>query len=147
MVDLTILMILLTKTTKVKKKIGRGGQFIKASQNWLNKKYPHACRNQEPWEMSEHQSCSCPEAFHWILCSPVLTAWSAEDRSYIPGPAQSECIVGACTCACPVMSDSFVTPWTAPHQAPLSMGFFSSFRESSWPRDQTCVSCIGRRIL
>ena len=24
---------------------------------------------------------------------------------------------------------------------------FSSFRRPSWPRDQTCISCVGRRIL
>ena len=28
-----------------------------------------------------------------------------------------------------VMSDSFATPWTVTHQAPLSMGFF---RQESW---------------
>ena len=51
----------------------------------------------------------------------------------------------------------FATLWTVAHQAPLSMGFS---RRESWPglpsllpgdlpqpRDQTCVSCIGRRIL
>ena len=53
-----------------------------------------------------------------------------------------------------------VTPQTATCQAPLSMGFsrqeywggllFPYFSESSWPRDQTCiscVSCIGRQIF
>ena len=50
-----------------------------------------------------------------------------------------------------VTSDSFVTPWTVAHQAPQSMGFprqpTSFSRGSSWPRDQTRVSCIGRWIL
>ena len=38
-------------------------------------------------------------------------------------------------------------------QAPLTMGFFrqwvaiSSCTESSWPGDQTCISCIARWIL
>ena len=53
----------------------------------------------------------------------------------------------------------FATPWTIVLQAPLPMGFPSKntgsgchflFRESSRPRDQTCVSgvfCIGRRVL
>ena len=54
----------------------------------------------------------------------------------------------------------FVTPWTGAHQDPLSMKFsrqeywsrlpFSFSRESSLPRNQTCVSCfsgIGRWIL
>ena len=30
--------------------------------------------------------------------------------------------VKSVTCACSVMSESFVTPGTVPHQAPLSMG-------------------------
>ena len=51
---------------------------------------------------------------------------------------------------------TLVTPWTAAHQAPLSMGFpgqeywcavISFCRGSSWTRDQTCISCIGRQIL
>ena len=51
----------------------------------------------------------------------------------------------------------FSTPWTAACQAPLSMGFsrqeywsglpFPPPEESSRPRDLTCVSCIGRRVL
>ena len=36
----------------------------------------------------------------------------------------------------------FVTLWTVDSQALLFMG-----RASFQPRDQTCVSCIGRRIL
>ena len=55
-----------------------------------------------------------------------------------------------------VVSDS-VTPWTVACQAPLSMGFSRQgywsklicppSRGSSWPRDQTRVSCIGRWLL
>ena len=58
-----------------------------------------------------------------------------------------------------VMFDS-TTPWTVVYQVPLSMGFFQarilewvvifSSRGSSWPRDQTrisCVSFLGRQIL
>ena len=51
----------------------------------------------------------------------------------------------------------FVTPRTVARQPPLSVGFprprilewvaISFSRESSRPRDQTHVSCIGRRIL
>ena len=47
----------------------------------------------------------------------------------------------------------FATPWTVAHQAPLSMGILQarilewvaipSSRGSSWPRDQTLVSCIS----
>ena len=52
-----------------------------------------------------------------------------------------------------VVSDSFVTPWTVAHQAPLSMGILQVrilewiaipfSRGSSQPRDQTQVSCIA----
>ena len=55
-----------------------------------------------------------------------------------------------------VFSNFLATPWTVAHQTPLSMGFprqeyewvavFFS-RGSSWSRDQTLISCIGRRIL
>ena len=54
------------------------------------------------------------------------------------------------------MFDSFATPWTIAHQA-LSMVFprqeywkglsFTSPGESSCPRDQAWVSCIGRQVL
>ena len=46
----------------------------------------------------------------------------------------------------------FVTPWTVAHQAPLlwnfsgkntGVGSISSSRGSSWPRDQTLLSCIS----
>ena len=41
------------------------------------------------------------------------------------------------------MSNSFATWWTIAHQWVAS----SFSRGSSWPRDQTRVSCIGRQIL
>ena len=49
------------------------------------------------------------------------------------------------------------TPWTTAHQAPVSRDFFQArilecvaiffSRGSSWPRDGTHISCIGRQIL
>ena len=51
-----------------------------------------------------------------------------------------------------VMFDSFATPWTVACQAPLSRGFSRQeywsglpflLRGSSWPRDQTHISCIA----
>ena len=60
---------------------------------------------------------------------------------------------------CCLIAQSCLTlaiPWIVARQAPLSMGFsrqedewvaISFSRGSSRPRDQTCVSCIGRRIL
>ena len=56
---------------------------------------------------------------------------------------------------CAVLSSVqlFMTPWTVPHQAPLSMGILQartlawvampSSRECSQPRDRTQVSCIA----
>ena len=38
-------------------------------------------------------------------------------------------VVHVCVFNCSVVSDSFVTPWTVTHQAPLSMGF---------PREEYC---------
>ena len=64
-----------------------------------------------------------------------------------------------CACVCSALPDSFVTPWTIAHQAPLPMevsrqehwsGLPVPSRRFSQPRDQTCISCvffIDRRIL
>ena len=59
--------------------------------------------------------------------------------------------------SCSVMSNSFSTPRTVVHQAPLSVGFprweywsglpFPSPGDLPRPRDRTGISCIGRRIL
>ena len=74
--------------------------------------------------------------------------------------------VPSCVCVC-VCSHTrsqalsrvwlFVTPWTVACQAPLSMEILqarilecvaiSYYRGSSWSRDWTCVSHIGRRVL
>ena len=53
---------------------------------------------------------------------------------------------------CSVLSNSLRPSWTEAHQAPLH-GIFparilewvaiSSSRESSWPRDRSCVSCVS----
>ena len=45
-------------------------------------------------------------------------------------PQKKLCIHSCvCVCMCSVTSDSFLTPWTIAHQAPLSMGFS---REECW---------------
>ena len=64
--------------------------------------------------------------------------------------------VGHCVCMLSHVQ-LFAIPWTVAHQVPLSMGFsrqecwsglpFSPPGESSWPRDRTWASCIGRRIF
>ena len=55
------------------------------------------------------------------------------------------------------MSDYFATPWTLTCQAPLSMGFSQArilewvaipfSRGSSWPRDQTHISCLAGKFF
>ena len=57
-----------------------------------------------------------------------------------------------CCLVSQVVSNSFATPWTVAHQAPLSMGFsrqvtISSSRRSSRPRDWTLASCISGQNL
>ena len=64
-----------------------------------------------------------------------------------------------CYCCCLVAKSrlTFTTPWTVARQAPFVSGVLqarilewvaiSSSRESSWPRNQTLVSCIGRWLL
>ena len=56
-----------------------------------------------------------------------------------------------------VVSDSFVTPWTVAHQAPLTMGFSRQEYWSRWPfpspgdlpdpGNWTQVSCIAGRVF
>ena len=58
---------------------------------------------------------------------------------------------------CSVMSYCLWPPWAAAHQASLpwnipsknipGVGCHSYSRRFSWPRDWTCISCIGRWIL
>ena len=61
-------------------------------------------------------------------------------------------------CCCCLVTQScltLVTPWTVAHWVPLSMGFprqeywsrlpFPS--QGSCPRNRTCISCIGGRVL
>ena len=68
--------------------------------------------------------------------------------------------ITASDCRMWLYAQSCATPWTVDHQAPLFVGFsrqdywsgldFPPPGGSSWPRDQThisCVSCIGRLIL
>ena len=70
---------------------------------------------------------------------------------------QQQCV---CVCVCVQLVNCarlLATPWTVTHHVPLSMVFLkarilewvaiSSSRGSSQPKDQTRISCIGRRIL
>ena len=70
--------------------------------------------------------------------------------AYIENCAAALCYVASVT------TEASVTLWAIGLQAPLSMGFsartlewvaMTSSRGSSWPRDWTQVSCIGRQFL
>ena len=79
----------------------------------------------------------------------AINVWCMNDSVFYPSLVSALCVL---SCVPP-----FVTSWTVALQAPLSMRFFQarilervtifSSRGSSRPRDRTCVSCIGRRIL
>ena len=67
--------------------------------------------------------------------------------------------VCVCVCVCTQMLSHvrlFVSPWTVPHQAPLSMGFSRHECWSGLPFPSpgalpypgiSCISCIGRQVL
>ena len=77
------------------------------------------------------------------------------NKLLIFNPVISKCWLCCCRLVAKSLSDSFVTLWTVAFQAHLSMGFprqeywsaISFSRGSSWPKDWTWVSCIGRWIL
>ena len=116
-------------------------------------------------------------AEHWVQClcalgkiisltniiSPRATEMvSATDNSEREGSGIS---LSVCVCVCVYVQllrciQFFATTWAIAHQASLSMEFsmprilewvaISFSGGSSWPRDQTCVSCVsstGRWIL
>ena len=75
-----------------------------------------------------------------------------KEPHYKPHKSSTLCVVCVCVCAklCPTLCDPM-------HQAPLSMEFsrqeywsglpFLYSRGYSWPKDQTCISCIDRKIF
>ena len=95
-------------------------------------------------------------------CSPLLGPHTLPwDIYYGPSVQGKENGTQRCTRWETVKSFScvrlFVIPWTAAHQAPLSMGFFqarilewvaiSFSRGFSWPRGWTWVSCLAGRFF
>ena len=95
------------------------------------------------------------------IARKCATEWNLNPGSLVPGfillssrailPLTS---VPMCLLSCVWL---FLTPWTITHQTPLSTGFprqeswsglpFPFPGESSWPRDLTHVSRVGRQIL
>ena len=97
-----------------------------------------------------------------LTCDPHSTITSSRDLWDITSSWQFTGDSGQLLLlfSCSVVFNSFATPWTIAHQTPLSMRIpwilqarilewiaISSSRGSSWPRDRTLVSCIGRRIF
>ena len=98
-----------------------------------------------------------------LHCSRFFTSWTTRE-SYWTNKNAKKCIMIYHKCnyklsQCSVVFD-FAIQWTVAYQAPLPMEFskqeywcklpFPTPGESSWPRDQTCVSwvpCIVRWIL
>ena len=75
---------------------------------------------------------SCPTHCDSVDCSPPGSSVPGilQVRILVPLPPPGDHLTQAWTCSCSVVSDS-VTPWTAAHQAPLSMGFP---RQECWSR-------------
>ena len=78
-----------------------------------------------------------------------FTTWNKSDRErQILDDLNSACVL-----SCFRHVQLFAIPWTAALQAPLSMGILQarilewvampSSRESSQPRDRTCISCVS----
>ena len=84
--------------------------------------------------------------FFSFLETQKRLVWQLWNTNFEKLAVETECQVAS------VMSQSFVTPWTVAHQAPLSMGFsrqeywsgvaMPSSRRSSQLRDGTHVSCL-----
>ena len=103
---------------------------------------------------NKHFSC-----FWWLISVNPWTLLKVESRfSFIDLETRVHLdwtCLSVHTCVRSVVSNS-VTPWTAVHQLPLSMGFprqeywswlpFLPPRDLPDPRDRTLISCIGRQI-
>ena len=102
---------------------------------------------------------SCP-----IMSNSLWPPWTAAHQAFLSFTISQSLpnsrplhndgwLVGLVAKSCPTLA----TPWTLACQAPLSMGFsrqeyWSEFaisfsRGSSWPRDQTQISCIAGRCF
>ena len=102
---------------------------------------------------------SCP-----VMSNSLWPPWTAAHQAFLSFTISQSLpnsrplhndgwLVGLVAKSCPTLA----TPWTLAYQAPLSMGFsrqeyWSEFaisfsRGSSWPRDQTQISCIAGRFF
>ena len=78
--------------------------------------------------------------------------WPLYTQRATSGPIESTSKHNFCVCLVAESFQLFVRPWTAAHQAPLSIGFsqagilgwvaISFCRGFSQPGDRTCISCV-----
>ena len=124
-------------------------KLLKFLRDWLHKQWPEF-----PFSRGSSQFRDWIPALQEFR-SPALQADS------LPSEPQKRFLYAfymcACVCVCVFNCFShiwlFATPCTVACQTPLSIGFsqkehwsglsFPPPGESSWPRDQTCVSCIS----
>ena len=122
--------------------------FLNLEEEWVQNKKGNTVLNTEVNIHSAEEfgfgSISIP------ICSNPSREWG---NHHLLLPAE----MGCCCCCLVANSFSFVTLWTVAYQPPSMHGIsptrilewvaFSFSRLSSWPRDWTCVSCIGKWIL
>ena len=102
--------------------------------------------------MSSALSCGSAGSQSYSISSRRMSHVSLNSLTSLLPPRLS-CIVVLWLLCCVWLS---ATPWTVAHQAPLSTGFptqeywsglpFSPPQESSWPRDQTHISCVSSTV-
>ena len=87
-------------------------------------------------------SCLCSMGWRHFL-SPPNAHWHMNKQNVVH--IHNEIL---CVCSFTVLTGSFATPWTVAHQARILKWVALSFSGgSSQPRDQTHISCSGRRSL
>ena len=89
------------------------------SGKWLHRRLSSGpiCRGTVPGtSIQDGDGRTCVETLYLGTVIPIR-----EHHSCTHSPEL--CPLPNCCCCCLVVSDSFVTPWTVAHQAPLSIGF------------------------
>ena len=143
---------------KIKKKHAAGGETV--LQGWpilreqgfnLGQAFRIKTPNPEPYLFCLTHTPQ--ETIFLCLHHPRVRFQAARYHSSRPKP----CEISQTRQSCAVHASCVwfsVTPWIVARQVPLSIGFprqeywvaISSSKESSQPRDWTCVSCISRWI-
>ena len=109
------------------------------------------------WEPGGLQSLGCKRVRHDLM-TKTITKYRLQSRHFLlesrvkqSRKRVNQLCLFACVLSCFSHVQRFVTLWTIAHQAPLSIGFsrpeyWSGLpcpcRQSSQPRNQTCISCL-----